>query len=157
MPYISATLDAATFVDGEIDCGDLLTIERIGGTPNWRGKITPMRLELHCDDGGKRNSRVIFDAPKPVIRAVETAFKACCCDRCGEAKPLRVLDYDGWAKAEHVCEACYTSGLEDGPDWTDFPEFGWRAALMTAAKFGLTDRDLRDQIVTSAEGKPDAA
>ena len=44
------------------------------------------------------------------------------CDYCGELVPVRVIDNDGYAPNELVCEDCFTHDLAG---WDDLPEPKW--------------------------------
>ena len=41
------------------------------------------------------------------------------CSFCGEAAPVRVLDYAGYSPSEWICEACFWNELIT---WDDLPE-----------------------------------
>lgn len=109
---IDGSFDAAEF-----DCGDLSSVEIIGGTPKlFSSKLMPIQLQIEAKDG----SKFTFDAPEHVIRAIEKAFKSCLCDMCGEVAVLRTKDHDGCIPDEHICEACFSSG-DDCMCWDDLP------------------------------------
>ena len=41
------------------------------------------------------------------------------CAFCGEDRPVRLLDYDGYAPDELICEDCFSHELAS---WDDLPE-----------------------------------